>query len=53
MIDNDGPADSQSNLEVGLNAGVHWQVNSSIGFFGEFQIDGNDGLFLGIEFGAL
>ncbi len=52
-IDWDGPSDSDSNLEIGFNGGVHWQVNSSIGFFGEFQIDGNDGLFLGIEFGAL
>lgn len=44
---------SESNLEIGLNAGVHWQVNNDIAFFGEFQFDGNDGVFLGIEFGAL
>lgn len=53
IVDYDVFDESDSNLEIGLNAGVHWQVNRNIGFFGEFQIDGNDGLFLGIEFGAL
>jgi len=51
MLDYDGETDSD--LQIGLNGGVHWQVNKDIGLFGEFQIDGNDGVFLGIEFGAL
>jgi len=45
--------DDDSNLEIGINGGVQWQINSSISLFGEFQFDGNDGLFLGIDFGAL
>ncbi len=44
---------SETNLEIGLNGGVYWAVNSTLGFFGEFQIDGNDGIFLGIDLSAL
>ena len=39
-----------SNLEVGLNGGVKWDVTRDIGLFGEFQLDGNDGVFFGIDF---
>lgn len=44
---------SESELELGLNGGVEWKLNSDVSLFGEFQIDGNDGVFFGIEFGAL
>ena len=44
-----GTADD-TNLEFGLNGGVHYQFTSSIGGFAEFQLDGNDGIFLGLEF---
>jgi opacity protein-like surface antigen len=44
---------SESNLEIGVNGGVYWKVNSSLGLFGEFQIDGNDGIFLGLDLSAL
>jgi len=45
--------DSESNLEVGLNGGVQWQMTSTVASYVEFQIDGNDGIFLGIDFGIM
>ena len=39
-----------SNIEVGFNAGVEWEATKDINLFGEFQFDGNDGLYLGIQF---
>ncbi|MCD6249789.1 MAG: hypothetical protein J7J98_05600 [candidate division Zixibacteria bacterium] len=45
--------DSESNLEVGFNAGVKWEMTSSVDLYGEFQLDGNDGLFLGIDFNVM
>ena len=45
--------DSESNLEVGINAGVCWQLTTELGLYGEFQLDGNDGLFLGIDFNVM
>ncbi|UCD64992.1 MAG: hypothetical protein JSW34_06055 [Candidatus Zixiibacteriota bacterium] len=44
---------SDTELEIGLNGGVEWTVTADIALFGEFQIDGNDGVFFGVEFGAL
>jgi hypothetical protein len=48
-----GGDDSESNIKFGLNAGVSWQPTNTLSVFGEFQIDGNDGLFLGIDFGVM
>jgi hypothetical protein len=46
-----GPVNGDdTNLEFGLNGGVHYQFTSSIGGYAEFQIDGNDGLFIGLDF---
>jgi len=45
--------DSESNLEVGLNGGVQWQMTSTVGLYAEFQLDGNDGIFLGIDFNVM
>ncbi len=42
--------DSESDIRFGLNGGVAWQATSVICIFGEFQIDGNDGVFLGMNF---
>ncbi len=52
-LDVAGIDESETNLEIGLNGGVHWAINSALGAFGEFQLDGNDGVFFGIEFNAL
>jgi hypothetical protein len=38
---------------VGLNGGVQWQMTSTVALYTEFQIDGNDGIFLGIDFGVM
>jgi hypothetical protein len=48
-----GADDSDSNLEVGLNGGLKWTLTSSVALFGEFQIDGNDGVFFGLSLGVL
>ena len=57
MINYDSPLpngdDSKSNLEFGFNAGVKWQLTKNIDIFGEFQFDGNDGLFVGLDFGVM
>lgn len=45
-----GGDDSESDIRFGLNGGVAWQATSVICLFGEFQIDGNDGVFLGMNF---
>lgn len=45
--------DSESNLEVGLSGGAQWEVNSDISLYGEFQLDGNDGVFFGIDFNVM
>ncbi len=45
--------DSESNLEVGLNGGIQWQMTPNVGSYVEFQIDGNDGIFIGIDLGVM
>lgn len=45
--------DSESNLEIGLNGGVRWEMTSTVNVYAEFQLDGNDGLFLGIDFNVM
>jgi hypothetical protein len=52
-IDTPGGGGSESNLELGLNAGVAWQVTTVTTFYAEFQFDGNDGLFVGIDFNVM
>lgn len=45
--------DSDSNIEFGFNFGISWQMSKSMSFLAEFQLDGNDGLFLGLDFGVM
>jgi len=45
--------DSDTNLEVGLSGGVEWKMTTTVSLFGEFQIDGNDGVFLGVDFNVM
>lgn len=52
-MDTPGGGGSDSNLELGLNAGVAWQITTVTTFYGEFQLDGNDGLFIGIDFNVM
>ncbi|UCD94829.1 MAG: hypothetical protein JSU69_01905 [Candidatus Zixiibacteriota bacterium] len=47
----DGYDISDSKLAFGLNAGVAWSVTDVIVLYGELQFDGNDGIFLAIDFG--
>lgn len=44
---------SDSEIEFGLNAGVSYDLSDNITAFGEFQLDGNDGLFVGVDFRVL
>jgi hypothetical protein len=41
---------SDSQVAVGVNGGVAWGVTDQIMLMGELQLDGNDGLFLGIDY---
>lgn len=45
-----GKGGSDSNLEFGLNGGVKWDLARTMNMYLEFQLDGNDGLFFGLEF---
>ena len=41
---------SNSDIEIGFNTGVSYQFTNTMNLYGEFQIDGNDGLFIGVDF---
>jgi hypothetical protein len=41
---------SDSGLEIGLGTGLAYQLTNSMNLYGEFQVDGNDGVFLGLDF---
>lgn len=42
---------SDSHIALGLNGGVAWRPRGlTTVFYGEIQIDGNDGVFLGVDF---
>lgn len=41
---------SASQLALGLNGGIAYGLAGGINLFGEFQIDGNDGFFFGVDF---
>ncbi len=43
----------QSELKFGLNMGVCWDISRDVGLYGEFQFDGNDGIFLGVSYSVL
>lgn len=44
---------SKNRLKFGLNVGTAWNLGSATSFFGELQIDGNSGLFLGVDFNVM
>jgi hypothetical protein len=44
---------SDSEIKFGLNGGVEWQATNTLSLFGEFQIDGNDGIFFGLAYDVL
>ena len=41
--------DDDSDLRFGVNFGVKYELSSEMNIYGELQIDGNTGLFLGLE----
>ncbi|MCH9024444.1 MAG: hypothetical protein IH931_03840 [candidate division Zixibacteria bacterium] len=41
---------SNSDIEIGFNTGVSYQFTNTMNIYGEFQFDGNDGLFIGVDF---
>lgn len=43
---------SESSFQVGLNLGTKYELSHDMNIYGEFQIDGNFGLFAGLEFQA-
>lgn len=46
-------ADSNSDIKFGLTAGAAWDLTQLMRMYGEFQLDGNNGVFFGIEFGVM
>ncbi|MFZ5980271.1 MAG: hypothetical protein ACOYVF_06520 [Candidatus Zixiibacteriota bacterium] len=44
---------SESELKFGINGGVCFQVSELIKLYGEFQFDGNDGVFFGLDYNVL
>lgn len=48
-----GGGGSDTELEFGLNGGVAWKATPTVEFFTEFQVDGNDGIFIGIDFNVM
>jgi hypothetical protein len=52
-VNYDGLGGDGSDLQLGLNAGVHYELSKNVGLYGEFQLDGNDGLFFGLDFNVL
>jgi hypothetical protein len=44
---------SDSDLEFGLNGGVAWAISNTMKLYGEFQLDGNDGVFFGLDFNIM
>lgn len=45
--------DSDTKLRFGLNGGCAWKMSPTIDLYGEFQLDGNDGVFFGIDFNVM
>ncbi|MEE8575780.1 MAG: hypothetical protein V3T31_00865, partial [candidate division Zixibacteria bacterium] len=45
--------DSETSLKFGFNGGVAWALSGSTTVYGEFQLDGNDGIFLGLDFSIM
>ena len=41
---------SDSELKFGFHGGVCYEASEYISLFGEFQLDGNDGIFLGLDY---
>ena len=48
-----GFSDSESELKFGLSLGTCWDMSENFGLYGEFQFDGNDGLFAGVRYRVL
>lgn len=44
---------SSSSLKFGLNMGTAWELTKTTNIYGEIQLDGNDGLFFGIDFNVM
>lgn len=44
---------SDTKLKFGLSMGACWDLSADFGAYGEFQFDGNDGLFMGIRYRVL
>ncbi len=44
---------SNSDLEIGFNGGVKWNLNKNIDLYGELQLDNINNFFFGIDFRVL
>jgi len=48
-VSNDQTDESDTDFQGGLNVGTKFEVNRDFHLYGEFQIDGNAGIFLGLD----
>ena len=46
-------SDADSELEIGFNGGVKWELSNSIDLFGEIQIDNIDNFYFGLDFNVM
>ncbi|KAA3634805.1 MAG: hypothetical protein DWP97_06220 [Calditrichaeota bacterium] len=46
-------SDADSELEIGFNAGIKWELSNTIDFFGEIQIDNIDNFYFGLDFNVM
>ena len=48
-IDFDAADESDTDFQGGLNAGAKFELNRDFNLYGEFQLDGNTGIFFGLD----
>jgi hypothetical protein len=46
-------ADNKTDIKFGLSGGAAWDATATMRFYGEFQLDGNNGVFFGVEFNVM
>jgi len=44
---------SNSDLEIGFNGGVMWELNHNIDLYGEIEFDNDNNIFIGIDFNVM
>jgi len=48
-VDYDAADESDTDIQGGLNLGTKFELSDDLNLFGEFQLDGNTGIYLGLD----